>query len=50
MNEDTVTHEANGNFNYATIFQLSQHKKGMKDIVELKQPGIVSITCNTMVG
>lgn len=46
INKDTVTHEANGIFNFATIFQLAQPKQGMKDTIELKQPGIVSITCN----
>ncbi|GIX40279.1 MAG: hypothetical protein KatS3mg129_0012 [Leptospiraceae bacterium] len=46
INKDIVTHEANGIFNYATLFQLAQHKEGMKDSIELKEPGIVSITCN----
>ncbi len=46
VNKDTVTHEANGILNFATIFQFAQPKQGMKDTVELKEPGIVSITCN----
>ncbi len=46
VNEDPVKHEANGVQDFETIFQLSQHKKGMIDRVELKRPGIVEITCN----
>lgn len=46
MNKDTVTHEANGILNFATIFQLSQPKQNQKDTVVLKEPGIVEVSCN----
>ncbi|RLJ71345.1 carboxypeptidase family protein [Hydrogenivirga caldilitoris] len=46
VNNDTVKHEANGVQDFETIFQLSQHKKGMVDRVELKKPGVVEVTCN----
>jgi len=46
VNNDPVKHEANGVQDFETIFQLSQHKKGMVDRVELKKPGVVEVTCN----
>lgn len=46
VNNDPVKHEANGVQDFETIFQLSQHKKGMLDRVELNKPGVVEITCN----
>jgi len=46
VNEDEVKHEANGVQDFETIFQLSQHRKGMVDRVELKKPGVVEVTCN----
>ncbi|HIQ31031.1 MAG TPA: PEGA domain-containing protein [Aquifex aeolicus] len=46
INEDAVKHEANGVQDFETIFKFSQHKKGMKDRVELKKAGVVEITCN----
>ncbi|EDP76341.1 carboxypeptidase regulatory-like domain-containing protein [Hydrogenivirga sp. 128-5-R1-1] len=46
VNEDEVKHEANGVQDFETIFQLSQHKKGMVDRVKLKKPGVVEVTCN----
>lgn len=46
VNNDPVKHEANGVQDFETIFQLSQHRKGMVDRVVLKKPGVVEITCN----
>ncbi len=45
-NKDPVTHEANGIFNFATIFQLSQPKQNQKDTVVLKDAGLVDVSCN----
>lgn len=46
VNKDSVKHEANGVQDFETIFQLSQHKKGMVDKVSLDKAGVVEVTCN----
>ncbi len=46
INNDDVTHEANGVLNFILVFLFKQHKKGDKDKVTFKGSGIVEITCN----
>ncbi len=46
VNEDPVKHEATGVQDFETIFKFAQPKKGLKDEVVLKKPGVVEITCS----
>ncbi len=46
VNNDNITHEANGVLNFILVFLFKQHKKGDTDKVTFKGTGIVEITCN----